>query len=157
MTEKITSSGWNNGLILWVLLLTVILKHPVDLDISRSPWSTRGSTTALPSADSSGSSAGFPDACQWFHRLNPTINILLDLCLSNIALWDGSFVIVPGGGDCVEFSSMFCVLPDEKYVDVDGWIDEGGKWKEEEKGPLQSLGCFCELSFNVLQANLRHN
>ena len=87
----------------------------------------------------------------------PCINILLDLCLSNIALWDGSFVIVPGGGDCMEFSSVFCVLPDEKYVDVDGWIDEGSKWKEDEKSPLQSLGCFCELCFNVLQAHLQHN
>ena len=47
------------------------------------------------------------------------------------------------------------VLPDEEYVDIDGWINEGGKGEEEEESPLESRRRLSLLQLGVLQAHLQ--
>ena len=41
------------------------------------------------------------------------------------------------------------LLPDEEYVDIDGWIYEDRKGKEEKESPLES-----HWSLNLLQLDI---
>ena len=47
-----------------------------------------------------------------------------------------------------------CVIPDEEYVDINGWVNEDCKGEKEEESPLESCRCLSLTQFGVLQADL---
>ena len=70
---------------------------------------------------------------------------------------DGIYICIP---DSTYYKSTASgankiVLPDEEYVDIDGWINEDGKGEQEEESPLESRRCLSLIQMGVLQAHLQ--